>query len=174
MGLWQRLTGRGAENPAASLYAAVVARGRSPHWYEAGEVPDTVEGRFDMIASILAIVLLRLERDAAAAPLSARLIECFVDDMDGQLRQIGIGDVVVGKHMGRMMGLVGGRLGAFRDALADDADPAAFADALARNLYRGAPPVRPARDHVEAGLRAMYAALAPVSLDRLAAGDLPE
>lgn len=171
MGLWQRLAGRKAENPASALYQAIVARGREAHWYEAGGVPDTVNGRFDMIASVLAIVLLRMEAESAAAEPSARLIECFVDDMDGQLRQIGIGDVVVGKRMGKMMGLLGGRLGAYREGLTDSAG-GAFEDALLRNLYRGEHPAEGALAHSAAELRKLQTALAGVELDALIAGRL--
>lgn len=171
MGLWQRLAKRKAENPAASLYQAVVARGREPHWYEAGGVPDTVNGRFDAIASVLAIVLLRLEAEPAAGEPAARLIECFVDDMDGQLRQIGIGDVVVGKRMGKMMGLLGGRLGAYREALAEGTG--SFEEALLRNLYRAEHPGEVALAHSADELRKLHAALAAVELDALMAGRLP-
>lgn len=170
MGLWQRLAGRKAENPASALYQAVVARGRAPHWYQAGAVPDTVNGRFDTIASVLAVVLLRLEAEPAAAEASARLIECFVDDMDGQLRQIGIGDVVVGKRMGKMMGLLGGRLGAYRDALVTGTE--SLEEALLRNLYRAEDPGAAALAHSAGELRALHAALAQVELDALMAGRL--
>lgn len=170
MGLWQRLAGRKAENPAAALYQAVVASGRAPHWYEAGAVPDTVNGRFDTIASVLAVVLLRLEAEPAAAETIARLIECFVDDMDGQLRQFGVGDVVVGKRMGKMMGLLGGRLGAYRDALVAGTEP--LEGALLRNLYRAEDPGEAALAHSAGELRALHIALAQVELDALMAGRL--
>ncbi len=170
MGLWQRLTGRKAENPALALYQAVVAQGRAPHWYEAGAVPDTINGRFDMIATVLAIVLLRMEAEPEAAAASAQLAECFIDDMDGQLRQSGVGDVVVGKKMGKMMGMVGGRLGAYRDGLAGSG----FEDALLRNLYRGEHPGDAALAHTAARLRALHADLATVTLDALLAGRVPE
>jgi cytochrome b pre-mRNA-processing protein 3 len=172
MGLWQRLAGRKAENPAAALYAAVVATGRQPHWYLEGAVPDTVDGRFDMIASVLAIVMLRLEAEPtpAAAAASARLVECFVDDMDGQLRQFGVGDVIVGKRVGKIMGLVGGRLGAYREGLSG---AASLEEALVRNLYRGDDPGEAAVAHSAARLRALQTALAGVELDALMAGKLP-
>lgn len=117
MGWWGRLFGE-RQDQALPLYNAVVTRGRAEHWYLAGAVPDTVDGRFDMIAAVLTMVLLRLEAEPAAATLSAHLTERFVDDMDGQLRQMGMGDLVVGKHVGKMMSMLGGRLGAYRDGLA--------------------------------------------------------
>ncbi|HKX21876.1 MAG TPA: ubiquinol-cytochrome C chaperone family protein, partial [Rhizorhapis sp.] len=83
------------------LYNAVVIRGREAHWYADGAVPDTLDGRFDMIAAVLSFVLLRLEQEADRKQESVWLTEIFVDDMDGQLRQIGIGDMIVGKHIGK-------------------------------------------------------------------------
>jgi cytochrome b pre-mRNA-processing protein 3 len=154
---------------AAALYAAIVAKGREPHWYLDGGVADSVDGRFDMIAAVLCLVLLRLEGDPDGPAPSAHLAERFVDDMDGQLRQIGIGDIVVGKHIGRMMGMLGGRLGAYRAALeANDLDPA-----LIRNLYRGTPPRPEALAHVRGRLTALRDALTAVPTRALVAGKLP-
>ncbi|WP_298090913.1 ubiquinol-cytochrome C chaperone family protein [uncultured Sphingomonas sp.] len=168
MGVMQRLFGQKPQ-PALALYNAVVARGREPHWYLDGAVPDKVDGRFDMIAAVLAMVLLRLETEAAGATLSAQVTERFVDDMDGQLREIGIGDIVVGKHIGRMMAMLGGRLGAYRDGVAaGDLGPA-----LIRNLYRGAAPDPLAVAHVSTHLMDLREKLAGVSVARLTNGDLP-
>jgi len=167
MGFIARLMGRRDET-ALPLYTAIVARAREPHWYEAG-VPDTVDGRFDMIATVLAFVLLRLEDDPAAAEASARLTERFVDDMDGQLREIGIGDIVVGKHIGKMMGMLGGRLGAYRTALAEGG----LGAALVRNLWRGETPEPAALAHVEAALLALRDALAAQPTGPLLEGTLP-
>jgi cytochrome b pre-mRNA-processing protein 3 len=155
---------------AATLYAAVVARGRLPHWYVEGQVPDTIDGRFDMIAAVLAMAMLRLEQEGAGAAPAASLAECFVDDMDGQLRQIGFGDMVVGKHIGRMMAMLGGRIGAYRDGLAENTLEAA----LVRNLYRGTDPGAAPLAHVAGELRALHAALVPLSVDALVAGEFPE
>lgn len=168
VGWWGRLFGE-RQDQALPLYNAVVTRGRATHWYLAGNVPDSVDGRFDMIAAVLAMVLLRLEGEPAAATLSAHLTERFVEDMDGQLRQMGMGDLVVGKHVGKMMSMLGGRIGAYRDGLvAGDLAPA-----LVRNLYRGTPPAPEAVAHVASALTAFRAALDATSLDRLTAGDLP-
>jgi cytochrome b pre-mRNA-processing protein 3 len=158
------------EPELAPLYGAIVAIGRDPAWYREGGVPDTLDGRFDMIAAALTVVLLRLEAEGEAgrAP-AASLTERFVADMDGQLRELGIGDVVVGKHVGKMMSALGGRLGAYRDGLAGGD----LGAALARNLYRGADVDRAAVAFSEAQLRKLAAALAEVPLDRLLAGALP-
>ena len=115
------------------LWHRVVEISRQPEWYAQCGVADTVAGRFDMITAVLALVLLRLERDGACARESALLTELFVEDMDGQLRESGIGDIVVGKHIGKLMAALGGRLGAYRAALAD-AGEAGLETAVARNV----------------------------------------
>ncbi|HEX7849737.1 MAG TPA: ubiquinol-cytochrome C chaperone family protein [Sphingomonas sp.] len=167
MGFFDRFRAKRGET--AALYAALVARARQPHWYLDGAVADSVDGRFDMIAAILAIVMLRLEADPAGVAAATHLSEAFVDDMDPQLREIGIGDLLVGKHVGRMMGMLGGRLGAYRDGLAaGDLKPA-----LVRNLYRGEVPDSAALAHVERALLALRTDLDGTAIDRLIAGDLP-
>jgi cytochrome b pre-mRNA-processing protein 3 len=152
------------------LYAAIAAQARQPHWYIEGEVPDTVDGRFEMVTVILALILIRLDAigDAGAGP-AALLAEVFVEDMDGQLRQLGMGDVVVGKHIGKMMSALGGRLGAYREGLTSDTP---IDEALVRNLYAGSPPTAAALAHVDARLRHILAELDARSLDRIMAGDI--
>jgi cytochrome b pre-mRNA-processing protein 3 len=166
-GLFRRRT---REPELAALYGAIVVAARSPDWYRYGAVPDTLDGRFDMIAAVFALVLLRIEAEGEAgrAP-AAMLTERFIDDMDGQLRQLGIGDIVVGKHMGKMMSALGGRLGAYRDGLAGGD----FADALARNLYRGAEVDPVALAFSEARLRELADKLAATPADELLTGQLP-
>jgi len=168
MKLLQRLFGRPDRGTAPALYQAVVARGREPHWYADGAVPDTIDGRFDMIAAILSLVLIRLEADPEGVAHGAVLTEVFIDDMDSQLRQIGIGDIVVGKHVGRMMAMLGGRIGAYREGLAGDLKPA-----LIRNLYRGEAPTPEALGHVESAIFALHASLEGASIASLIAGDIP-
>lgn len=168
MGWLDRFRGTRREEQLA-LYQAVVAIGRAPHWYIDGAVPDTKDGRFDMIAAVLTTVLLRLEDEPAGAEPSARLTERFVEDMDGQLREEGIGDVVVGKHIGRMMAMLGGRLGAYRDGWA----AGDLAPALIRNLYRGTSPGDAAVAHTAAALGKLREDLRPMPLATLVAGELP-
>lgn len=171
MALFDRWFGKPRDLPTLTLYQAVVARARAPHWYVDGGVPDTVDGRFDMIAAVLSMVLLRMEAEPAGAAPAAHLAERFIDDMDGQLRQIGFGDIVVGKQVGRMMGMLGGRLGAYRDGLA--AGPDGLDAPLRRNVYRGETPDAAQVAHVRAQLVAFRAALDDRPIDALLAGDLP-
>jgi cytochrome b pre-mRNA-processing protein 3 len=163
----QRIFGERKERARwAPLYAAIVAAGRDPGWYREGGVPDTIDGRFDMVAALTALVLLRLEALGAEGRGPAILLtELFIDDMDAALRQIGIGDYVVGKHVGRMMGALGGRLAAFR---AGD-----FTAAARRNIFHDAPPSDEALALVAGRLERFAAALDSASLETLTEGRLP-
>lgn len=151
------------------LYNAIVAVARRPPWYASLGVADSVAGRFDMVSMVLGLVMLRLEDEPACAPGTARLTELFIDDMDGQLRQSGVGDLVVGKHIGRLLAVLGGRLGALRTALAD-ADDAALSEVVGRNVTLA----DGSRASALAGaLRAYAQALADVEVAAIQAGELP-
>ena len=171
LSVFQRIFGGKRHRAAlAPLYAAIVARGRDPFWYREGGVPDTIDGRFDMVAAVTALVLLRLEDagEAAREP-SVLLTELFIDDMDASLRQIGIGDYVVGKHLGRMVSALGGRLTAFRAAKADER----YAEAVRRNIFHESPPSEAAVALVAERLRDFAAALERADATALIAGTLP-
>ncbi len=118
------------------LWHRTVEIAREPEWYAQCGVADTLEGRFDMITAALALVLLRMENDRMLATQTGLLTELFVEDMDGQLRQSGVGDLMVGKKIGKQMSTLGGRIGAYRDALGEEgaARTAALADAARRNV----------------------------------------
>ena len=157
---------RGAVRP---LWQAVIGVARRPRWYRELGVADSVGGRFDMVSFILAMVMLRLEDEPACAPSTARLTELFIDDMDAQLRQSGVGDLVVGKHMGRLMSVLGGRLGALRIAL-KPGDDEALAEVVRRNLTLA----DESRAAALAGeLRGFSRALAELEVGRILAGELP-
>lgn len=152
---------------ARPLWLGIVAEARQPRWYAELGVADSIEGRFDMVTLILALVLLRLEREPGCETVAVRLTEMFVDDMDAQLRQSGVGDLMVGKHMGKLMAVLGGRIGALREALQHD--DATLAEVITRNarLLDGAGP-----DGLAAALRALDAQIAANTLQRLRAGEL--
>lgn len=151
------------------LYAAIVAEAREPAWYRAG-VPDTVDGRFDMVAALLALVLLRLEAERSEGRRqSVLLTELFIDDMDASLRELGTGDLMVGKGIGKLMGALAGRMASFRETLAD---ASAFEASVRRNVFRDAPALEEGVAFVAEGLRRRQAALAAVPLERLLSGDI--
>ena len=170
MALFDRLLGRKTdETNLRPLWHRVVEVAREPQWYATGGIADSVPGRFDAITIVLCLVLLRMEASEPVRGHSARLTELFVTDMDGQLRQSGVGDVVMSKHMGRLMSALGGRIDAFRAALAEP-DDAALAAAVERNvtLNEDADPTAVARE-----MRALAATLAQTDDAALLAGAVP-
>lgn len=162
---------RAEPRAAKPLYDQVVARARQPHWFREGEVPDTVEGRFAMLATLLALVDLRLESGGEQARLaSVSLAECFIDDMDAELRQMGTGDPVMSKKVGSLVGALGGRVGAWRRAVAGEESWPAV---IGRSVYREQPASEPAREYLERQLRLFWAALEARTDEALVGGTLP-
>ncbi len=168
MSLLSRLFGRPADVAPRALYDAIVAEARQPQWYAQAGVTDSLEGRFDLLSAVLALVMLRLEREGGQERASVALTEIFVSDMDGQLRNAGVGDLGVGKRMGKLMAALGGRLGAYRAALLDQED-SPLREAVVRNmtLNEGTDP-----GPVTASLRALADSIAAVPLGDLLAGKL--
>lgn len=120
----------------ATLYGAIVAQARSPAFYLEFGVPDTLEGRFDLIVLHLVLVLRRLGGAGdRGAELGQRLFDAFCRDLDGNLREMGVGDLAVPKRMRRFAEAFYGRQAAYLAALAAD-DPRDFEKALARNILQ--------------------------------------
>lgn len=115
-----------------ALWHSVVGIARDPDWYAKDGVADTVEGRFDMVCAVCAVVLIRLE-ELEEPHAGVQLTELFITDMDGQLRESGVGDLMVGKHMGKLVAALGGRISAYREGLSQ-ADDAVLAAAAERNV----------------------------------------
>ncbi len=150
------------------LWFRVVEISRLPEYYAQAGVADTVEGRFDMIVNVLALVMLRMEKSRSLSGKAALLTELFVEDMDGQLRESGVGDVVVGKHMGKLMSALGGRLGALRTAL-DTNGEGELASVMQRNVSWSD---NPDPQGLAARLRSLDADLAARSDEQVLAGDI--
>jgi len=123
-----------ADSEAVALWQRIVEVGRDKRWYLDRGVADNVAGRFDAIALVLALVMIRMEGDEALIEPSARVTELFVQDMDGQLRQSGVGDLVVGKRVSKLLSVLGGRIAALRTALAAEDPEAALVPVLERNV----------------------------------------
>jgi cytochrome b pre-mRNA-processing protein 3 len=121
-----------------AVYGMIVAQARSPEFYREYGVPDTVEGRFDMIVLHLILVLRQLRSpDKGLDPLGQQIFDLFCRDMDGNFREMGVGDLVVPKKMREVAEAFYGRAAAYEDALAAR-DPSALTDVVARNVYGGA------------------------------------
>lgn len=118
---------------AESLYVAIVAQARTPIFYARLHVPDTVDGRFDMILLHAFMVMLCLrDGNDESRQLSQALYDVMFVDMDRAVREMGIGDLSVRKHIRRMMKAYNGRMAAYESALSD---PAMMKDVLRRNVY---------------------------------------
>ncbi len=131
------------EQDALRIYALLLEQTRRTVFYERYGVPDTLDGRFDLL---VLHVFLYLERLISAGEVTQDLRQALFDvmfaDMDQSLRESGIGDMGVPKHMKRMMTGFNGRMHAYAEALASGVKQKAFEEALRRNLYATAKDVK--------------------------------
>ena len=121
---------RRKQKPHDLLYEAIVAAARRPHFYADWGVPDTVDGRFDMIALHTFVVLDRLKDDKT---LSQQLVDRLFLDMDRSLREMGVGDLSVGKKVRKIAESFSGRVEAYGKAV--KAGDAEIEQAIARNVF---------------------------------------
>ena len=143
--------------PGAPLFKAAIAQARQKHWYREGAVEDDVDGRFAMLATVLALVTVRLEDGGAEARAhSGWLAERFVEAMDAEHRQMGVSDPSLGKTVRRLVSALSNRNDIWREAVAETAD---WRDSAAKSVYRGTPPDDAALDHCAARLRILWDAL---------------
>lgn len=119
---------------ATALYEAVVAQARQPAFYLHCGLPDSLDGRFEMIALHSFLVLRRLR---ALGPEAEAIAQSFVDtlvlDLDRSLREMGVGDLGVGKRVQRMAAGFHGRITAYDQGLA--AGSGELEAALRRNVF---------------------------------------
>jgi cytochrome b pre-mRNA-processing protein 3 len=122
-----------------ALYGSIVAQARQPAFYGALGVPDTLDGRFDMIVVHATLVMRRL-RSVNATPydVAQELLNYLFKDMDRSLREVGVGDMSIGKHVKKMAKAFYGRAEEYEKGL--DGSATALNDALIQNVYRKAAP----------------------------------
>ncbi|GGG92950.1 ubiquinol-cytochrome c chaperone [Glycocaulis albus] len=131
---------------AAQLYQAVLTEARKPRLYADLGAPDTVDGRFDMIILHAALVMRRLRDEGESGQkLAQALFGRLFDDMDAALREMGIGDMSVGKKIKAMAEAFYGRAAAY-DAALKSADSGQMKAVLWRNLFDDAPDGEPAAE----------------------------
>lgn len=116
-----------------AIYGAIVAQARQPAFYRDMGVPDTVEGRFDLIVLHVWLVMRRLRGMEDGTGWSQRLFDHFCIDMDGNLREMGVGDLAVPKRMKNLGEAFYGRVATY-DSAWDDVSGAALRVAIARNI----------------------------------------
>ncbi|MEN3950368.1 ubiquinol-cytochrome C chaperone family protein [Iodidimonas sp. SYSU 1G8] len=156
---------------ANALYNTLVGQSRQPAFYLDGGVPDTLDGRFDMIVLHAFLVMRRL-RDGGerGETLSQVLFDEMFSDMDRSLREMGVGDMGIGKRVRAMGKAFMGRVKAYDEGLDTGGD--ALEQALLRNLYRSAPPSDESLASMVAYARREAAHLGEQPLDRLMAGEV--
>lgn len=159
---WRRRAGRDGD----ALLARVIEVSRRPEFYGEDKVPDTLEGRFELLALNAGLVQRRLRAEEGAAPLAQAFTDRLFSHLDAGLRESGVGDLAVPKRMRALAGAFYGRLVAYSEAL-NAGDRQALAIALGRNVLgdEAAPYAGPLADHA-LGLAARQAAL---SVNTLAA-----
>src|SRR4051794_10023836 len=128
-----------------ALYGMIVAQARSPEFYRGYGVPDSVDGRLDMTVLHLVLVLRQMKKaDGALPPSGQQLFDRFLQDMDDNFREMGVGDLAVPKRMQKVGEAFYGRTKVYESVLADD-NPAALEAAVARNVFGSLEPALGAR-----------------------------
>lgn len=155
-----------------ALYGAAVAAAREPALYLEYSAPDTLAGRFDLISLHVGMLVSRIRRDEepAARDLAQAIFDAMFNDMDLNLREMGVGDLAVGKRVRRMWEAFHGRCLACEEALAE-ADDMALQGLILRNLFAAeAPADNTAIPRLAGRVRKVAAALAAQPMAALKQG----
>lgn len=168
---WKRWFKQNADEQSVhDLYAAAVAQARQPGFYRDFAVPDTLDGRFDMIVLHVFLLVNRLSgKGEAAARQAQALFDLLFADMDQSLREMGVGDLSVGKKIKTMAAAFYGRSAAYRDAL-KSGDKDALRAALSRNIFPEGGADETQLGALAAYVRRVYEELEAQPIDVLMAG----
>jgi cytochrome b pre-mRNA-processing protein 3 len=121
-----------AKTTAIALHAAAAAQGRQPALYRDMGVPDTVEGRFEMLTLHVILLVDRLKDEKVAADVRQALFDTYIRDLDGALREMGVGDLAVGKKMRKLGEAFYGRAKAYDAAFTALPDQTPLAEVISR------------------------------------------
>ena len=137
--IWRLFRPRPRDRSIDELYGAIVAQARNPAFYRGYGVPDTVDGRFDLIVLHLVLLIERLGGEGAAGGqrIGQELFDAFCRDLDHNLREMGVGDLAVPKRMRAFGEAFYGRQAAYRAAFAAS-DRRELEKALRRNIFADA------------------------------------
>ena len=148
-----------------ALFDAVAHIARAPHWYREGEVPDTLDGRFAMVATVTALVMIRLETlGEDGNSLSVALTERFVEVMEVEHRELGLGDPKLGRTVRKLVGALARRIDLWRAALSGTSE---WASAAADSVPGGAA----GQAHAAKALRDLAERLGDRTLEQLGEGE---
>ncbi|MGD9537944.1 MAG: ubiquinol-cytochrome C chaperone family protein [Alphaproteobacteria bacterium] len=149
------------KDAAHTLYVEAVRQARQPSFYASCGVPDTLDGRFDLIVLHVFLVMRALaQAGKAGQKIGSAVLDVMFDDMDMNLREMGVGDLSVGKKVKAMARAYHGRARAYGEALAPDAAPGVLAAALDRNLFGRDEPTREQLDSLVGYVQIAAAAMA--------------
>jgi cytochrome b pre-mRNA-processing protein 3 len=164
--LFRRLTNESPRGRA--LFDSVVTEARKPHWYVEGEVPDTIDGRFAVLATVCALTIVRLESGSPAGDsASAALTERFIESMDSEHRELGLNDPGLGRRVRKLVGSLERRVDEWRDAIHGET---AWDETVVSTLYRGEAPKDEALRHSSKALNALWDRLSQVTEEGLLEG----
>jgi cytochrome b pre-mRNA-processing protein 3 len=124
-----------APSRGAALFDALSAEARRPHWYVQGKVPDTLDGRFAVLATITALALIRLEGEEDGNALAVALTERFIEVMESEHRELGLGDPALGKTVRKLVGMLARRTELWRSA---EPGGSGWAEPARESLYKDA------------------------------------
>lgn len=159
---------RPARPMSSEAYDAAVNVARAKHWYLAGQVPDSMDGRFAVLATVCALVTLRLEAVGETGNAgSIAMTEAFIADMDAQMREAGFGDPSLGKQVRHLVGSLAGRVDRWRALFAGDDEWDAV---VRRSIYRDETVTDATLAHSVAEARGLNERLAATDLDAIVAG----
>jgi cytochrome b pre-mRNA-processing protein 3 len=164
--LFARLTGE--PRRGQPLFGLAVREARRPHWFVQGQVPDTVNGRFAVLATVVALMMIRLEREGGEGEqASVALAERLVESLDTEIREMGLGDPTLGKQVRKLVGAVSARVERWR-ALVNSED--SWSGEVRQSLYLGEQSETDAVTHSESELRRLWRQLASASANQLTDG----
>lgn len=164
--LLARLTGEPRRGQA--LFGRAVEEARQPHWFVEGQVPDTVNGRFAVLATIAALMIVRLESlgpdgEQASAALTERLVEA----LDTEIREMGVGDPTLGKQVRKLVGALSARVERWRVLMGSEAG---WTDEVRRSLYLDEPLDAAALAHSETALKGVWRRIEAADIGDLSNG----
>ncbi|UHS61608.1 ubiquinol-cytochrome C chaperone [Agrobacterium vaccinii] len=153
-------------------YTALTSAARQPDFYLHLNVPDTVMGRFELLAIVMILYFRRTKTsETSGQEIAQEIIDAFFQDLDHSMRELGIGDQGVPKRMKKFAGMFYGRLESYAAAL-DGGDAQALAAALARNIYPQAEAPVPSMDGLANWMMMASDALSAQSEDVIATGNV--
>lgn len=156
---------------ARKIYLSLVEQARQPAFYRSFGVPDTPDGRFDMIVLHAFLLFRRFKRDhKQTETLGQAVFDLMFSDMDQNLREMGVGDLGVGKRIKGMAKGFYGRVDAYEKGLDDTNET--LEKALKRNLFRKTSPSTTQVSAVRAYMQSQAARLDSIDTESLLAGDL--